>query len=110
MDGLIPCHTCGAEVKLARSVKLRDWGQVCKQFEGLVEQYPNPNDCPIALYEQYKRQAEYRRAFVCERCYKLLDGSGNGIGDNNRARCAARRRPRARSGFVGIDGAPGVVP
>ncbi|HUU82990.1 MAG TPA: hypothetical protein VM243_05740 [Phycisphaerae bacterium] len=31
---------------------------------------PDPDD---RLYEQYERQMAFRRAFICERCYKALD-------------------------------------
>jgi hypothetical protein len=67
-EGKIPCHTCGAKVKLVRSVKLRQW----QEFDPA---YANDHE----RYMQYVRNMTFRRAFICPACYGKLDnrfGSG----------------------------------
>ncbi len=84
-DRLVPCHTCRQEVKLVRSVQIRPWPN--HEFYRFLRRFPDPNAIPEAqeeqaqrAYMQYERNATYRRAFICERCYKRLDTySGVGV-------------------------------
>lgn len=66
MPDEIPCEACGAACVLARSVKLRNWTAL-----EIAEWKSPPALGPD--YDQYVRNARYRRAFLCEPCYKALD-------------------------------------
>ena len=68
----IECHTCGGRVSWVRSVKIR--GDVGRESKQLVQRYKDPNHIPESAYAQYRRNTDYRRAFICESCYKILDG------------------------------------
>lgn len=95
----IECHTCGDVVKLAHSVLLRQHlGPSCYEqvplltndgpimvdagrVEGLDEDaYPiGPGKISAARVLQAERLMQFRRAFVCLRCYRFLDnGRGSG--------------------------------
>jgi hypothetical protein len=70
---------------LVRSVQIRPCPN--REFYRFFQRFPDPNAIPEAqedhaqrAYTQYERNAKYRRAFICERCYKLLDTySGVGV-------------------------------
>jgi hypothetical protein len=75
------CHTCGSEVPLVRSVLIRQWLPEYREWGRSIPP-PHPES---AAYIQYQKNMEYRRGFICEKCYKKLDadpvGNAEIIGD-----------------------------
>ena len=78
MKNIITCETCGSSARLVRSVLLK---LCCDQsFRRFMERYPDPRavddderDDFERVYRYILRNEMFRRAFVCERCYKRLD-------------------------------------
>jgi len=71
--GAISCHTCGAQVAVVRSVRLRQ----------CVSWRPDPNvidDQNHRAHLQYARNMQFRRAFICQACYAVLASNGYGVG------------------------------
>lgn len=75
---LIPCHACGAGVQLARSVMLR--ADVEKKGEEFFNAWPDLNGLSpeqdrrfLDAYAKHERGVKFRRAFVCEQCYRRID-------------------------------------
>lgn len=77
----IPCHCCLATAPLARSVMIR--GDVLRAAEEIPEKWKDNKylaSMPAEeaarfdrFMEQYRRNGEYRRAFICNPCYSRLD-------------------------------------
>lgn len=87
----IECHCCGRGVEIVRSVMLR--GDVEKLAEEYIERtFPGQASEPIEItqeefkslkpgYDYYKRNVVYRRAFICEACYKKIDSEPVGAAE-----------------------------
>jgi hypothetical protein len=80
------CYCCDDEVDQAYHVKLR--GDVSAAPAG---RFPSPTD---PAYLTYCKQATFRSAFVCARCYAILDSDdgtgaigGRAYGISGRSRC-----------------------
>ncbi|OWY70414.1 hypothetical protein B7486_16630 [cyanobacterium TDX16] len=87
---MIQCHTCNSRVPFARHCKVR--GDVEAMGNTYADQAskrlgrdirigsltPDEIERERPYYEQYHRNIQYRSAFICEACYKVMDSSGDG--------------------------------
>ncbi len=78
-DRLIPCHVCERQAPLVRSVKIRHEGGgdvecriPMRMAARLEDAYGSLDAVPKEAMLAFARR-DYRRAFICERCYKHLD-------------------------------------
>jgi len=117
----IACHTCGAQVKLVRSVRIRQWigplpEGAAVPFRDVAAEWRaakhgiegsdfdlravccEPRDASRQL--QYIENMRFRRASICNDCYQFLDNYlGCGVIAGPEARCfglaSSSRRGRA---------------
>ncbi len=73
--GTILCHCCGRNVKLTRSAMIR--GDIYNHpfLERLRRMADGIEPFDSKAYFHYKRDMTYRRAFICEACYKTIDNA-----------------------------------
>jgi hypothetical protein len=68
------CHICSSETAELRSVMLRAWLEPSKDMSSP----PGPES---AAYHQYVRNMTFRRAFICENCYRTIDAAPAGVAE-----------------------------
>lgn len=78
--GMIPCEICNRRFQLARSVRI-----------GVLQHSDLTGEIDLLSMsaEQYMEDRErtaYRRAFICEECYKNLD-AGSSVPDHRPVQC-----------------------
>ncbi len=80
---LVSCHTCGDDVAVVRSVRIKlvpghrlinvilAPGVVSKEVIDLASfDWTGPDD---PAYLQFRKNAATRRSFICEKCYRALN-------------------------------------
>lgn len=68
------CHICSRECETVCSAMLRPW------LESRDGSAPPPNPDSVA-YQQYCRNTTFRRAFICETCYRTIDADLGGLAE-----------------------------
>jgi hypothetical protein len=63
------CHICSRDVDEVRSVMIRQWSPEYESW-GVTKAPPRAGTLE---YQQYCRNMQYRRAFICENCYQTID-------------------------------------